>query len=148
MHQQVYIAIVFEFTVYSIVPGRKPRMGVQQRLNGSVFKADDCILRRRHICKPQSIDGIQTSLAQVGLDRFPGILYTGKLHISISIVWVAVGVDIGFRFAITAFSHQGRGYYLVIITVSMMVGWWYHPAAPILHLFHGSGMNPRSWLCG
>ena len=51
-------------------------------------------------------------------------------------------------FAITAFSHQGRGYYLVIITVSMMVGWWYHPAAPILHLFHGSGMNPRSWLCG
>ena len=26
------------------------------------------------------------------------IPYTGKLHISISIVWVAVGVDIGFRF--------------------------------------------------
>ena len=148
MHQQVYIAIVLEFTVYSIVPGREPRVRIQQRLNGAVFKADDCILRRRHICKPQSIDGIQTNLTQVGLDRFPGILHTGKLHISISIVWVAVGVNIGFRFAITAFSHQGRGYYLVIITVSMTVGWWYHPAAPILHLFHGSGMNPRSWLCG
>ena len=150
MHQQVYIAIVLEFTVYSIVPGRKPRMGVQQRLNGSVFKADDCILRRRHICKPQSIDGVQTILTQVVLDRIPinGILHTGKLHISISIVWVAVGVNIGFRFAITAFSHQGRGYYLVIITVSMTVGWWYHPAVPILHLFHGSGMSPRSWLCG
>ena len=144
MHQQVYIAIVLEFTVYSIVPGREPRVRIQQRLNGAVFKADDCILRRRHICKPQSIDGIQTNLTQVGLDRFPGILHTGKLHISISIVWVAVGVNIGFRFAITAFSHQGRGYYLVIITVYMMVGWWYHPAAPILHLFHGLGMNPRS----
>ena len=148
MHQQVYVTIVLEFTVYSIVPGRKPRMGVQQRLNGSVFKADDCILRRRHICKPQSIDGIQTNLTQVGLDRFPGILHTGKLHISISIVWVAVGVNIGFRFAITAFSHQGRGYYLVIITVSMTVGWWYHPAAPTQRQFRGRETKPRSWLCG
>ena len=143
-------AIVFEFTVYSIVPGREPRVRIQQRLNGAVFKADDCILRRRHICKPQSIDGIQTILTQVVLDRIPinGILHTGKLHISISIVWVAVGVDIGFRFAITAFSHQGRGYYLVIITVSMMVGWWYHPAAPTQRQFRGGETKPRSWLCG
>ena len=100
MHQQVYVTIVLEFTVYSIVPGREPRVRIQQRLNGAVFKADDCILRRRHICKPQSIDGIQTILTQVVLDRIPinGILHTGKLHISISIVWVAVGVNIGFRF--------------------------------------------------
>ena len=150
MPQQVYIAIVLEFTVYSIVPGREPRVRIQQRLNGAVFEADDCVFRRRHICKPQSIDGVQTILTQVVLDRIPinGILHTGKLHISISIVWVAVGVNIGFRFAITVSLHRGRGYYLVIITVSMTVGWWYHPAAPILHLFHGSGMNPRSWLCG
>ena len=67
-------------------------MSIQQRLYGAVFKADDCVFRRRHICKPQIIDGIQARLAKVCLDRFSvnGVLNAGNLHIGISIVRVAV----------------------------------------------------------
>ena len=72
--------------------------------------------------------------------------YYGPTRLTSSFPATAMAVRLGF--AITVSLHRGRGYYLVIITVSMTVGWWYHPAAPILHLFHGSGMNPRSWLCG
>ena len=71
MHQQVYIAIVLEFTVYSIVPGREPRAHIQQWLNGAVFKANDCVFRRRYICKLQITYGIQAGRRKVVLDRFP-----------------------------------------------------------------------------
>ena len=70
-----------------------------QRPDRPVLKTEYAVLSRRIFAKPHFIDAVKATLTQMALDGIPvnGILHTGKLHISISIVWVAVGVNIGFR---------------------------------------------------
>lgn len=62
VNQQIDSPVIFELAVDAKVPDSEPRVCIQQWLNGAVFKADDCVFRRRHICKPQIIDGIQADL--------------------------------------------------------------------------------------
>ena len=96
MDQQVDSTIVLKFAVNAIVTSRKPGIALYQGPDCPLRKTDDGILRRGILKKPQVIDCIEAVLAEVPLDRFPvnAVLYTGDLHMGISVIRMSLGVGI------------------------------------------------------
>lgn len=97
MDQQINSSVVLKFAINAIVACGKPRIALHKGPDCPLGKADNGILRRGILRKPQVIDRIKTVLAEVALDGFSvnAVLYAGDLHMGLAIIRVRVCVSIG-----------------------------------------------------
>ena len=95
--QQINSSVVLKFAINAIVACGKPRIALHKGPDCPLGKADNGILRRGILRKPQVIDRIKTVLAEVALDGFSvnAVLYAGDLHMGLAIIRVRVCVSIG-----------------------------------------------------
>ena len=102
VNQQVDFSIAFELAVNAKLLVREPWMSVQQRLNDTIFKTDDFILRWRLFREPKAIDRIQAGLAQRFCTESRSMADCTPVNwiCCIPMIRVGMGMDITFCFFI------------------------------------------------